>query len=181
MGGSVEEHALHKEEEEDTRVILGGGYMCHMRSMRCTRKSPIHTNTRKTHTQEEEASFHTAGGGRRKVVNDEGVSRERERDSERVTDRERGRDRERESDRERERDQGSVYPESEAGEEAMWRRREEEEEDALEASVVLALSHDTAALQLLSLAGADIVGTELFEDSVFLAPLLPLVPVLPGN
>jgi hypothetical protein len=37
----------------------------------------------------------------------------------------------------------------------------------------------TAASQLLALAAADVVGTELPEDTTFLAPLLPHVPVLP--
>ncbi len=39
--------------------------------------------------------------------------------------------------------------------------------------------HATAAAQLLALAAADVVGTELPEDTTFLAPLLPHVAVLP--
>ena len=56
--------------------------------------------------------------------------------------------RERESDKETVRDQGAEYPASKAEEEAMWQRRVEEEEDALEPSVGQVLSHDTAALQV---------------------------------
>ena len=80
-------------------------------------------------------------------MSDDEVLRESERESER--ERVHGYvSRERESDTETERVHGSVYPASKAGEDAMWRRRVVEEEDALEPSVGLAFSHDTAALQV---------------------------------
>jgi hypothetical protein len=64
-------------------------------------------------------------------------------------------------------------------EEGMWRRRVEEEEEGLEASVWVSEGRAHAALQLFSLTAADAVGTELPEDTDFLAPLLPHVPVRP--